>query len=207
VTIQPANDATATNRELGRPGVSWTGDGGLTPELHPASTPHPAYRDAVRATVAPSDDLARASFGRRAVGYAIDVLIIGVLWLIVGALFFPNELGAYLDGARVSGGLPYVIGGVPLAYNWLFNSLGWSPGKRAAGLSLVDAEGRRPGGARGLGRTLASILSSPFHIGYIWATFDPETRTWHDRLAKTWVVVAPEAEEPSPQQTHRGPHS
>lgn len=36
---------------------------------------------------------------------------------------------------------------------------------------------------------VASILSGNLiHLGYLWAIWDREKRTWHDHLAGTWVV-------------------
>ena len=72
---------------------------------------------------------------------------------------------------------------------WLWNSLGWSPAKRIIGLRVVDAAGKPPGWRRGLGRTAASLLSGlALGFGYLAAAWHPEKRTWHDRMAGTWVV-------------------
>lgn len=32
------------------------------------------------------------------------------------------------------------------------------------------------------------ISAAAFSMGYIWAFFDPDTQTWHDKMAKTVVV-------------------
>ncbi len=83
--------------------------------------------------------------------------------------------------------LYFIVTGLLLP--WLWNSLGWSPAKRIIGLRIVDAAGNPPGWRRGLGRTAASFLSGiALGFGYLAAAWHPEKRTWHDRMAGTWVV-------------------
>jgi uncharacterized RDD family membrane protein YckC len=91
--------------------------------------------------------------------------------------------------------LLYVLEGVmQFCYNLLWNSIGVSPGKRMLGVRTVDATGAPPGFRRGLIRTLGSILSGSFFgLGYAWAVWDREHRTWHDRIAKTYVVRVEDA--------------
>jgi uncharacterized RDD family membrane protein YckC len=74
-------------------------------------------------------------------------------------------------------------------YRWLWNTLGWSPGKRMFGLRLIDARGAPPGWQRGLRRAGFSLLSDlPLWLGYAAAAWSRDRRTWHDHLAGTWVV-------------------
>jgi len=41
-------------------------------------------------------------------------------------------------------------------------------------------------GLRGsLGYWISSLL---FNLGFLWAAFDQEKETWHDKIFKTWVV-------------------
>jgi len=76
-----------------------------------------------------------------------------------------------------------------VAMQWMWDSIGWSPAQRAIGLRIIDAAGRPPGWRRGLGRTAASWLSAgALGLGYLWAAWHAEKRTWHDSLAGTWVV-------------------
>lgn len=174
------------NPGTGRPGMSWTGDGALTPELHPASPLHPSYRGEDSASAI--GDLRLASFGRRAFGYAIDLAAISVIAVVAAGLLFPGDFAAYVNNEDASQRLLWLIASIPIPYNWIFNTLGWSPGKRAVRLRLVDAEGLAPGRMRALRRTLIAIVSVFLQLGYIWAAFDRQTRTWHDRVAGTYVV-------------------
>ena len=66
---------------------------------------------------------------------------------------------------------------------------GGTPAMRGIGLRSVDAAGHPPGWRRGLKRTAASWLSAAaLGLGYLAAAWHPEKRTWHDRIAGTWVV-------------------
>lgn len=91
--------------------------------------------------------------------------------------------------------IPVVIA---MAYWCVCNIRGTSIGKYAAGIRIVDARGQRPGVTRGIGRTLAAFfLSTPLlWLGYWWAFWQPQHRTWHDMIAGTYVVRVPPAEPP-----------
>ncbi len=76
---------------------------------------------------------------------------------------------------------------------WLWEALGWTPGKRALGLRVIREDGARPGWLHGLVRGGGRVLSTcPVYLGYLWALGDARKRTWHDRMARTLVVRAGE---------------
>lgn len=81
---------------------------------------------------------------------------------------------------------------IALVYWSVCNSLGRSVGKRVAGTRIVNRRGGRPGIWRGLLRTFSALfLSAPFFaLGYLWAFWDPQRRTWHDMIAGTRVIRA-----------------
>ena len=90
---------------------------------------------------------------------------------------------------------------VRLAYNGYWNRRGWSPGKRAWGLRLEGVDGQRPTLMRALVRALFAEVSLFLWLGYVWAGWDRQGQTWHDRVAGTWVVraePAPEGDRPAP---------
>ena len=97
--------------------------------------------------------------------------------------------------------LLYILEGImQFFYNLLCNTIGWSPGKRMLRMRTIDAEGSPPGFRRGLKRTFGAVLSgSLFGLGYAWAVWDREHRTWHDKIAKTYVVRAPNDEHGRPK--------
>ncbi|TMB97310.1 MAG: RDD family protein, partial [Chloroflexi bacterium] len=83
------------------------------------------------------EDSQPAAFGSRAIAYLIDsaaaLLICGAAFLVASfCAAIPGVHDLFITVAVV------VVFSLPLiwfAYQWLFNSLGWSPGKRA--LSIV----------------------------------------------------------------------
>ncbi|MER3419328.1 MAG: hypothetical protein C4290_01840 [Chloroflexota bacterium] len=62
------------------------------------------------------------------------------------------------------------------------------PGKALMSTRVVrKSDGEAPGWGRGLVRTLASLLSAVYGLGYLWALWDGALQTWHDTLAGTMV--------------------
>lgn len=110
-----------------------------------------------------------AHFGRRAAGFLLDIGIV----VLLGFIPFVWVL--------------MIIFG-PIA--WLvFNSIGWSPGKRILGMRIVQEDGRPPGFGRAVARTYtASTSLIVFGLGYFWPLGDVERQTWHDKFAGTHVV-------------------
>ncbi|MEI8190054.1 MAG: RDD family protein, partial [candidate division NC10 bacterium] len=73
--------------------------------------------------------------------------------------------------------------------------------KRVMGLRVVRPDGSPPGLLRSMVRALGTLAGMPlFNLGFIWALFQRESRTWHDLLAATLVV---EAETKTQGQTAR----
>jgi uncharacterized RDD family membrane protein YckC len=67
-----------------------------------------------------------------------------------------------------------------------------TPGKRALGLRVADARGRRIGIARAAVRHLAGTLSwITLNIGHLLALLPPRRQALHDRIAGTQVTQAP----------------
>ena len=88
--------------------------------------------------------------------------------------------------------------------------LGAGPGGNALGLRIVERDGSPIGFGKAIIRFLASIVPAAFislgylqHVigflvfvvlmlligmGYLWAAFDPEKQTWHDKIASTYVL-------------------
>lgn len=123
----------------------------------------------------------RAGFGARLIALVIDGL---VLSLASGALAL--ALGPVRAFAVVQlGALAYFVGfeGGPT---------GQTPGKRVMGIKVVAADAHEPAGyGKALIRWVGRFLSAlPCGLGYVWALFDQDGRTWHDMLAETEVVAA-----------------
>lgn len=170
---------------IGHPGIDWAGDGGL------------GGTGTVDEMATPAGGIVPASVGRRMAGFLIDTA--GLLGLAIVMSTFvvlfsgvdtnasQEEIQRQVDDLYP---LLYVLAGiVQFGYNLVWNTVGWSPGKRLLRMRTIDAEGSPPGFRRGLIRTAGSVLSgSLFNLGYVWAIWDREHRTWHDKIAKTYVV-------------------
>jgi uncharacterized RDD family membrane protein YckC len=120
-----------------------------------------------------------AGFWRRFGAVLIDGLLLAVLdRLIAGPLTDTPDTGPMALSAVVSLGL-----------TWWFYAEGWSPGRAVTGIRIVAADGGKPGAVRGLKRVLMSFVSAiALFLGYLAMLWHPERRTWHDRVADTWVV-------------------
>ena len=130
-----------------------------------------------------------AGFWIRVVAYLIDLIpLIGIG--VVLALAFGDPL---VDtSTEPTFGASDLIGLVlGIAYFVGFESSSWqaTPGKRALGLIVTDAEGRRISPARATGRYFAKILSGLIlMIGYIMVAFTDRKQGLHDLIAGTLVV-------------------
>ncbi len=136
----------------------------VDPHLPPV-VPAPAPGPPALSGVDPRSGLAYATFGQRAGAYLIDV------GLLVGAVVVLLVLG--------------VVAGGPL---------GQTPGKNLLGSKVVGALPGAIGYGRAALRYVGRILDSAtcgLPIGLVWAAFDAESRTWHDLIADTRVVVIP----------------
>jgi len=118
----------------------------------------------------------------RAVAITIDGLILLVMeWLLL--------LGSE---AAVGGILGVVLGG---AYFWFFwtDRAGQTPGKMLMKIRVVKLDGGPLSTADSLmryGGYLINALPFFFGLGWMWAFIDPRRQGWHDKLARTCVVVA-----------------
>jgi uncharacterized RDD family membrane protein YckC len=138
------------------------------------------------------------------IGFVVDQLVFAFLFssllmpllVAAGIVVLPDELGttggfAEIEAMLAAPGLVLSQVVLTTVYRWVWNAIGWSPGKRLLGLRTIDRHGRPPGMQRGLQRALFAIVSDvPLWLGYAFAAWDPERRTWHDRFASTWVVRA-----------------
>lgn len=72
---------------------------------------------------------------------------------------------------------------------WRFG--GTTPGKRLMGLKVVSEDGSPVDAQKAFLRAATSLVSwYALVIGYLWASKDPQGRTWHDLIAGTRVVRA-----------------
>lgn len=91
-------------------------------------------------------------------------------------------------------------------YLGLFTALGGpTPGKRLAGLTVVDRAGRCPSPARSAARSLAAVGSVPLGLlGFSWVLLDRRRQALHDKLTGTFVILASAEPSPATQASHPG---
>jgi uncharacterized RDD family membrane protein YckC len=86
-------------------------------------------------------------------------------------------------------GLTVALAVIAALYHGLFCACAMgTPGMHYAGLSLSTLEGRKPTRARRFWRLMAMMLSvAPMGLGVMWAIFDEDRLSWHDRLSQTYL--------------------
>ncbi|HET8925582.1 MAG TPA: RDD family protein [Candidatus Acidoferrum sp.] len=68
---------------------------------------------------------------------------------------------------------------------------GTTPGMMMRSLQVVSFSGEPPAPSQMLLRSAGYILSAgTFFLGFLWAMWDVEELTWHDRLSRTYLAVA-----------------
>lgn len=113
-----------------------------------------------------------AGFGQRFVAIIIDGLILGV----VNYLVFKGN--------------PYGSTATYFLYSWLLLGLnnGQTLGKRVMNVRVTLADGSPLNiGSAAARQAMAIVSSAAIGIGYLWAAWDKEKRTWHDMVANTRV--------------------
>ena len=133
----------------------------------------------------------RPSLLRRLAAVLYDGLLLIALWMGAGAVWIGFQGGE----AAAAGDGPFRLYLLAIAYAFFTGFWVWGGrtlGMQAWGLRLVDAEGRRVGLPAATHRFVTALLSwLPAGLGFIWALFDRERLTWHDRLSKTYLRFEP----------------
>jgi uncharacterized RDD family membrane protein YckC len=82
---------------------------------------------------------------------------------------------------------------VYLQYFALFTVFGGTtPGMMLRGLHVVSFSGETPAPRQMLWRSAGYMLSAgTFFMGFLWAIWDEDGLTWHDRLSRTYLCPAP----------------
>jgi len=123
----------------------------------------------------------RADFWYRLGGFLIDWAVLYIVGLLLGQVF----RGRFWTSVLVS-----LAFGIAYSVFFIGSGSGQTPGMRVLGIRAIDA---RTGGRIDYGtafvRYLIAIGSGlACYIGYLWMLWDPEKQTWHDKVAKTFVV-------------------
>jgi uncharacterized RDD family membrane protein YckC len=121
----------------------------------------------------------KAGFIYRGAALILDSLILLPIMLVLGIILKNQEMASN------------VLGLVSMLYSWLaISKFGMTLGKRFFHLKVIKVDGTQLGLGTGFVReTVGKFLSSIiFMLGYLWAIWDKDKQSWHDKLAKTYVV-------------------
>ena len=161
------------------------------PAPPPVPAPPPAVQPARLATVS-----------RRWLAIIVDGLVVGVITLMlagVGGVFMTLEAALLSDDATVFSSAASQFQNDVLTMNFLVSAIyniafmtmfnGQTLGKIMLKLRVIKKNGRRIGILDAIIRNVFGYtISGMFLLGYLWAMFDREKQTWHDKLAGTVVV-------------------
>ena len=133
-----------------------------------------------------------ASIGRRAVAYAIDDILISLifvvlLWEPISRAQNPEQIAGIINGVWL------LMAAAQIIYHTLFVWLyGASLGKMAVGIRVADAATLvKPGLQASFNRAVFRVVSGVvFYLGFVWALFAPMRQAWHDKTDSTLVVNA-----------------
>ena len=165
---------------------------------HSSEVATPANRAGARVRV--------AGFWRRAIAFAVDGAVLGVLFGALTALTsvflrrpLPHlsQLGPdYLVDVAVNGDALTLTAlglfvALTLAYFAVFHGLvGQTVGKRLVGIRVIDGFGERLSLGRAMLRSFGYLASSVvLLLGFLWIGFDREKRGLHDWVADTYVIL------------------
>ncbi len=122
-----------------------------------------------------------AEWWRRFLSYLIDGVAVAVVSNIIGALLRSSGVSTLVG--LLLGAAYYTI----LNVQWNGQTLG----AKALGIRIVSADGAPINYGQMVIRYLMSLVSGlALGIGYLWLFWDPNRQTWHDKVAKTYVVNA-----------------
>ncbi|NOY62886.1 MAG: RDD family protein [Gammaproteobacteria bacterium] len=153
-----------------------------------------------------------AGFWRRVAASLIDSIIFGVLAAVV--LYLIYGAGYFAIGDAVTGPMfvmptlgelivNYLAPVIVTVFLWI-KYLG-TPGKLLMGCHVVDARTGAPlSTGQALLRYFGYYLSAlPLGLGFLWVGWDKRKQGFHDKLAKTVVVMETESHEKSLDELER----
>jgi len=135
--------------------------------------------DEVTFTKAPPGPGVLAGFWRRFAALLIDVVIISIVSAPLGITIYVGRGHVPL---RYNPASPVLL----FIYSWLMIALanGQTLGAMALGVRVTRPDGARLGLGRAAARQAMAVLSgSVLLLGYLWALWDADNRTWHDMVA------------------------
>jgi uncharacterized RDD family membrane protein YckC len=144
---------------------------------------------AVEAPVSRQDSVVKAGFLRRFTALALDMLTLSI---IADILRFAYRVGsgtdlgmAHMDVAMGLSAALFII-----YFTLMTGEGGQTLGKMVLGIKVQASDGSPVGYWRALIRTIGYTVSFFFmtFLGFLWALWDKNNQTWHDKIAGTEVI-------------------
>jgi len=97
-------------------------------------------------------------------------------------------VAVYTLAAAYAGAAGALLAAFFVLYQWLFFTYAdGTPGMRYAKIALCTFEDENPTRQQMRRRIVALLLSAlPVGLGFVWALFDDDRMTWHDRISRTY---------------------
>ena len=113
-------------------------------------------------------------------------------FLLILIFMFLVFVLSFIGGGSSTSGVQGFGLAIPVGYHWYFWTRrdGQTPGKFALKIRVIKADGTPLTDTDAVIRAIGYNVSSIFcGLGYFWAIFDKNNQTWHDKLARTYVVT------------------
>ncbi|QCD53042.1 RDD family protein [Campylobacter sp. RM16192] len=136
------------------------------------------------------ENITLAPFKKRALAYAIDELLLSMLFLIIYWDML-EVVKSYEETVMMTSNLLVQIFALKVVYQAFFTwYYGASIGKIVMKIVCVDTDLLdKPNFKISIIRALMRVVSeNVFFLGCIWAFSNPLLQTWHDKFAKTVVI-------------------
>lgn len=159
--------------------------------------------DILDAETIEGENLNYAGFGTRVLSYFIDIIPIIILLSLILYLGFgmspfgSGKIGSIDEGLLINDAktnkliVRYLALIVWIVYSIFMDasSSQGTFGKKAVQLKVVNERGEKISQGQSILRNSMKLLSYiPLGLGFFWPVFDKKKRTWHDMIAKTYVV-------------------
>jgi uncharacterized RDD family membrane protein YckC len=139
----------------------------------------------------PSRQVEVVGFGRRAVAYTIDSLLLSVVGYCLGFTVAASAAGGGEDAVAMAnllaGCTGLLVNAVYFCAFW--TATGQTVGKMVMNIQVVGTDGTPVNWAQAFIRYFGYLISSIFLLlGFAWIAFDQKRQGWHDKMADTVVV-------------------
>jgi uncharacterized RDD family membrane protein YckC len=171
--------------------AAWSVPEWSTIRLAPVPEPELELPEEAEPQPHPAPAIELASMSRRLLAGVVDATLVAGACVAAAALAANNA--TELPGLRaVEIGSLVALLVASAAYKVLFFTLARAtPGMKYARLALCTFDGGIPTRAQRWARLAAVLLSIlPVGLGFVWAIFDDQHLTWHDRISRTYLRVS-----------------